>query len=436
MKNNSLSLPWGKDKITLVLPPDWQVEGILEPAALSGVTNLDNELRRSLQAPIGCQKLSQLVNKNSRIALVMDDLSRPTPVAKLLPAVLDELKRGGAAPGQITLIPALGVHRPMEQSEISQRAGQKSLSGLRWENPDCGSPEKLVFLGKTSRGVPVYVDKNVADADLVVSIGCIEPHIIASFGGGFKNLFPGVAGRETIAQNHSLNATPDTFNMVGQPIEKNPMRLDLEESGKMLNKPVFIINAVLNSRLEVVRIVCGDAIAAHREGAKVSAQIYGVNIPAPADVVITNSYPMETDLRQGVKALANTVRAVKRGGTLIILVRAEEGVGVFGLAERKLPVGRTGLKVLMPLLLAILPKIKLKGLGEEDRFFLYFALQAMHHCEMLMYAPSIPVEIQARLPFVRFVNSPEEAIQKARLRHGQNANVLVFPLGGITYPIL
>jgi nickel-dependent lactate racemase len=412
------------------------VEGILEPAALAGVTNLDNELQRGPQAPIGCQMLNKLVNKNSRIALVMDDLSRPTPVAKLLPSVLDELKRGGVAPSQITLIPALGVHRPMDQSEISQRAGQKSLHSLRWENPDCGSSEKLVFLGKTSRGVPVYVDKNVANANVIVSIGCIEPHIIASFGGGFKNLFPGVAGRETIAHNHSLNTTPDTFNMVGQPIEKNPMRLDLEESEKMLKKPVFIINAVLNSRLEVVRVVCGDAIAAHREGVKVSAQIYGVNISAPADVVITNSYPMETGLRQGVKALANTIRAVKRGGTLITLVRAEEGVGVFGLAERKLPVGRTGLKVLMPLLLAILPKIKLKGLGEEDHFFLYFALQAMRHCEMLMYAPSIPVEIQERLPFVSFVNSPGEAIQKAQLHHRQKVSVLVFPNGGITYPIL
>jgi nickel-dependent lactate racemase len=436
MNNNSLNLPWGKEKVNLVLPPSWQVDGILEPAALAGVTNLDQELHRSLQAPIGCRKLSQLVTKNSRIALVMDDLSRPTPVAKLLPAVLEELKSGGVIPSQITLIPALGVHRPMNAGEINLRAGQISLHGLHWENPDCGNPEKLVFLGNTSRGVPVYVDKNVANADVIISIGCIEPHIIASFGGGFKNLFPGVAGRETIAKNHSLNATPDTFNMVGQPIEKNPMRLDLEESGLMLKKPVFIINAVLNSRLEVVRVVCGDAIAAHREGAGVSAKIYGVRISSPADVVITNSYPMETDLRQGVKALANTVRAVKRGGTLITLVRAEEGVGVFGLAERKLPVGRTGLKVLMPLLLALIPKIKLKGLSEEDRFFLYFALQAMRHCEMIMYAPSIPVEIQARLPFVHFVNSPEEAIQRAQMRHGEKANVLVFPLGGITYPIL
>ena len=118
MKNNLLNLPWGKNKITFNLPPTWQVEGTLEPAALPGVASLDKELQRSLQAPIGCQMLSKLVNKNSRIALVMDDLSRPTPIARLLPAILAELKRGGVAPSQIILIPALGVHRPMEQSEI------------------------------------------------------------------------------------------------------------------------------------------------------------------------------------------------------------------------------------------------------------------------------------------------------------------------------
>ena len=97
MNNDILNLPWGKKKITIHLPPIWQVEGNLEPAALAGVASLDKELLRSLQAPIGCQKLSKLVNKNSRIALVMDDLSRPTPVAKLLPAVLEELERGGGS---------------------------------------------------------------------------------------------------------------------------------------------------------------------------------------------------------------------------------------------------------------------------------------------------------------------------------------------------
>ena len=271
---------------------------------------------------------------------------------------------------------------------------------------------------------------------LIISIGCIEPHIIASFGGGYKNLIPGVAGRATVAHNHGLNCTPETFNMVGQPIERNPMRLDLEEAGQMLKRPVFIVNAVLNSALQIVRIVCGGPVAAHREGVRISAALYGVEVPEPADVVITDSHPMDQDLRQGVKALANTVRALRPGGVLITLVRAEEGVGVFGLANRKLPLGRSALKTLAPLLVRLVPRLKLQGMGEEDRFFLYFALQAMRRGSLFIYGPTIPADVQVRLPFVEFVARPEAAIAAARRRFPGGASVLAFPHGGNTYPIL
>lgn len=393
-----------------------------------------DEVRRSLQEPVGTPHLRDMVRKRMQVALVMDDLSRPTPVALLLPAVLDELAQGGVGREDVTLVTALGLHRPMQEAEIAQRVGDAGLAGLRWENHACDDAERLVSLGTTSRGTPVWIHKTVAQADLVVSLGCIEPHIIASFGGGYKNLLPGVAGRETVAHNHSLNCTPTTFNMVGQPIERNPMRLDLEEGGRMLNGPVFIVNSVLNSDLQIVRVVAGDPLAAHRQGVRVSAEMYGVPVPALADVVITDSHPMDQDLRQGVKALANTVRAVRRGGVQITLARAEEGVGVFGLANRRLPLGRRALKALAPLLVRLVPRLKMEG--EEDRLFLYFALQAMHHCTLFMYGPTIPAPVRANLPFVEFVDSPEEAIARARRLLPGPAEALAFPHGGSTYPIL
>ncbi len=145
---------------------------------------------------------------------------------------------------------------------------------------------------------------------------------------------------------------------------------------------------------------------------------------------------MDSDLRQGVKALGNTVRAVKRGGVLITLVHAREGVGVFGLANRKLPLSKGALRLLAPLLLPLVPKLKLKGMGEEDRFFLYFALQAMHYATLLMYGPTIPTATQDNLPFVDFHPTAQATIEQARLRFPGPANVLVFPHGGSTYPIL
>jgi len=145
---------------------------------------------------------------------------------------------------------------------------------------------------------------------------------------------------------------------------------------------------------------------------------------------------MDQDLRQGVKSLANTIRAVRRGGVHITLVRASEGVGVFGLADSELPLGRRALRLLAPLLLRLVPRLRIEGLGEEDRFFLYFALQAMRHANLLLYAPTIPGEVRAKLPFVTFADTIDEALTMAHRRFPNRAQVLAFPYGGITYPVL
>jgi len=433
---DKITLPWGKETLAFEIPSEWHIVGRLEPSASLPTIDVSAEVRKALTGPIMAPALRTMVKPGMSITIVIDDLSRPTPISKILPEVLNELTTAGASLSQVTVIPALGVHRPMTEEEVRTRMGTDVSAEIHLESHDCDNPEKLKNIGTTSRGTQVLVNKTAAESDLIISIGCIEPHIIASFGGGYKNLIPGIASRATIAHNHAINCRPDTFNMVGQPIEGNPMRLDLEEGATMIGKPVFLINAVLNSSLQPVRIVAGDPIAAHREGCRTSAEIYSAHLEKPADVVITSSHPMDTDLRQGVKALANTIRSVRPGGVLLVLARAEEGTGVFGLANKKLPVGRKMLKFIAPLLLPLVPKMKLKGMGEEDKFFLYFALQAMLRCRLVMYAPTIPSEARENLVFIEFVNSPEEGIELAREKFPGKAQVALFPHGGMTYPII
>jgi nickel-dependent lactate racemase len=436
MPASSLQLPWGNEILSLPLPEGWQLSGVYEPSTTALIPDPEIEIYRALSQPVEMPRIADLVRPEMKIVVVIDDISRPTPVRKVFPAVMSELNRAGIPREAVTVIPALGLHRPMEAAEIAQRTG---MEGLKFENPDCDDLEKQVLLGVTARGTPVWINKTVASADLIVSIGCIEPHIIASFGGGYKNLVPGVAGRATIAHNHKLNCSPTRFNMVGQPITENAMRLDLEEAAAMITRQphqprVFIVNTILNHCQEVVRVTAGDPIAAHRAGVAESAAIYGVKVPRPADIVVTSSSPMDSDLRQGVKALANTIRAVKPGGVMLTFVRAEEGVGVFGLAKSKLPLGRGGLQALAPLLVRVVPRIKLSGMGEEDRFFLYFALQAMRRAKLLMYAPTFPVETRKGLPFVQFYDTPDLAFAEARKRFPGKAEVIAFPHGGITFP--
>ena len=435
MPMNVLQLPWGNEFQPISVPEKWQIRGVLTPSSLPPCSDPRAEVKRALAHPTDAPQLANLARPGMKVALVIDDASRPTPVGQILPAVIAELEAAGIPRPQMSLVPASGLHRPMVQAEIAERAAV-NLAGIHTVTHNCDDPEQMRFLGTTPYGSPVWINRTVADADLVISIGCIEPHLIASFGGGYKNIIPGVAGRATVAHNHSLNCTPDTFNMVGQPIDHNPMRLDLEEGARMLGNKVWVVNAILNYCKEIVRVVAGDPIGAHRAGAEVSARLNGVSIPGLADVVITDSHPMDQDLRQGVKALANTIRAVKPGGILITIVRAEEGMGVFGLANRKFPLSRGALKRVAPLLVKIVPRMKLQGMGEEDRFFLYFALQAMIRARLIMYAPTIPVEKQANLPFAEFMGSIGDAIQAAREKFPRAADLLVFPCGGITYPDL
>ncbi len=433
---DKISLPWGKEQVSFDLPEGWKVKGSYEPASIPPVADPAQEAVRSLEVPIGSERLGDRLKPGMSIVLVMDDESRPTPVHLIYPPVLAELYRGGITDANITVVPAIGLHREMSESEIRDRLGLSIDAPLHFVNPACDDFEAMVNLGTTSRGTPVWINRTVAEADFVISIGCIEPHIIASFGGGYKNIIPGVAGRPTTAHNHTLNCTSATFNMVGQPIDNNPMRLDLEEGARMLKPPVFIVNAILDNLQQVVQIVAGDPIQAHRAGVTKSACLYGVSVPASADIVITDSHPMDSDLRQGVKALANTVRALKPGGVIITLVRAKEGVGVFGLANSKLPFGRKALQFLAPVLIPLVPKLKIKGLGEEDRFFLYFALQGMRQGKMFLVAPTIPEETQSHLPFVQFWPTLEAAIDAARALFPHNADVIIFPSGGISYPQL
>ncbi len=428
------SISWGDEQHSFELPSDWDVIGYLEPNQVPPLDNVSEAVEASLNAPISMKRISELVSPDSKVTIVIDDISRPTPVHQIMPHVLDRLAKRGIAQQAITVVPALGLHRPMDLVEIRKRTGIQDLHADQIENPACDDLEKMVSLGTTTRGTPIYIARPVAEADLVISIGCIEPHIIASFGGGYKNIVPGTAARVTIAHNHSLNATPRTFNMVGQPIAENPMRQDLEEAVKKLTTPVFLINTVLDANLNIVRVVAGEPVDAHRAGCKTSAELFGVPVDHPADIVITNSYPMDSDLRQGVKALANNVRAVKRGGVMITMVRAEEGVVVFGLAEKKLPVGRRALKLLAPFLIPLFPKLKLKDMGEEDRFFLYFALQAMRHATLIMVAPTIPDEVKDNLPFVTFEDTLFDALREAQKVFPNKAEVLIFPNGGTTYP--
>lgn len=428
-------IPWGKDgSIEFEMPRGWNLLGRFSPAKMTPLSDVEKELEKVLQKPTESAPLPELGRGKKSVVIVVDDISRPTPAHLLMGKILENLSEAGVADNSITVIPGLGMHRPMTREEMERKVGRENLARVKWENHDYRDREKLAYLGKTKRGTRAYVNKKVAKADLVVLVGTVEPHIHAGFGGGYKNILPGVAGVETIARNHAICAHPKYFSMIGTAPEKNPMRLDIEEAGRMLRGETFLVNTVLDADGQIVRIVAGDPVAAHSEGVETASQVYGVKIPRPADVVITDSFPMDLDLRQGVKAVANVLFAAKPGGVIVAAMKCDEGLGSVRVPRIRLPVSAGAARLFAWVLSLAITKIAPPGISEEERFVAYFLFRAVLRNKILLFAPAVAEEIDGKIPLIKTFKDFGEAIRAAG-RVKPNADVLIFPQGSVTYPI-
>jgi len=428
-------IPWGKSSsLDFELPTGWNLLGTYKPSEFVALADIQATLETILSAPEGCVPLKELAQGKRKVAIVVDDISRPTPAYLLLGKILDHLVQGGVNLKAVTIVTAPGLHREMSLEDMERKAGKDVLEQVGWENHDCRNSDQLSFLGKTDRGTPVFINKTVAEADLRILVGTIEPHPHAGFGGGFKNILPGVAGVDTIAANHAICASSKYFFMLGSDPASNPMRLDMEQAGSMLKGDTFIVNTVLNAQMLIIGLVAGDPIKAHRLGVKLAAKVFGVRIPAQADVVITDSFPMDIDLRQGVKAVANVLYAAKPGGVILAALKCEEGLGNMRVPQLKL----SGLpafiwKPIIWLLGILMTKISPPGTSPEERFSTYFMLKALLRNKILVYSPSVASQAEGLLPGIEVFRDFPEAL-RAAAKAFPKGDAVIFPHGGAIFP--
>jgi len=341
MTGRKLRLPWGHDdEIELNLPPGWRLRETLIPNRPERLPELREEIERALANPIGQPRLSEFARRGPTACVVVDDRTRPTPVAAMLLPVLRELNAAGVADSGITALVALGTHREMTPAELAARLGPEAMARVRVVNHSM-DPPALADLGRTpTDGVHVTLNRLVAQADTVVLIGCIEAHEQAGFGGGYKNLMPGVAGWEPVRGTHNAAfQKPERISSAGMPRSRCRFRRAVDESGALLGPKVFIVNAVLDP-VRVMAVVAGDPIAAHEAGTKVYAGMAAVRPSGPADVVIAGSSPLDLDLRVSFKACFNAAAALKPGGLFISVSKAPEGMGDLRMPKRLLPIAR------------------------------------------------------------------------------------------------
>ncbi len=438
-----IRLPWGEEKLVIETPDNWE---IVFPRGRSSDGNwleAVDELalvQRSLEKPFQASPLSDYDLKGKKIVVVVDDNTRPTPAHRFFHLLLNALEGSGANLADCLLIPALGIHTPMNDDEMAEKVGVANLTQIRWENHDAFDAEANSYFGTTSRGTPVKLNRHLAEADLIVSVGMVEPHLWAGFGGGLKNLMPGLASVETIGVHHTIIAEPPyKFNRVGMEPADNSFRQDLEEIQGMIGTPVFCLNVVLDHQKRIIASFAGDPVFCHRKAVEFNKLASGLYLDRQVDAIIVNSCPMDYNFKQSMKGVGNSLPALKPGGTVMGFLKADQGLDdVIPPAGAKPP--QWLLKRIFRLMgpsrvLGFLDRTR-KGLNVEERFLVYYSLQLMREYELYFYVPTITREEAKKLGYFVHSSDPQENIERAAKKLPRNARVAVFPEAGATFPIV
>jgi nickel-dependent lactate racemase len=303
--------------------PDSKLAGVfgLNPVRREGIS--DGEIRKAIDNPIGTGTLSEMARGKKKVLVVTDDNTRPTPLERLLPPVLDELKSAGVPQEGVTFLIGLGSHRPMTSGEIEEKFGKEIARRYKILNHAWNEPYDLVSLGTCALGFEVSVNRLVPRADLIISIGSIVPHATTGFSGGGKTVMTGIAGEKTIENTHWMALDYSMRDILGK-YDNEVMKTIIALSRKVNLR--MIVNAILFDDEKVYGVLAGDVEAAHREGVRLCREIYGVSIEETADVVIAEAYPADIDLRQAIKAICAADLVCRDGGVIILPAECPEGV--------------------------------------------------------------------------------------------------------------
>jgi lactate racemase len=317
---------FGKDGLDVSLPDGPQYE-VIESRSAAPLPDVAATLEQALDQPIGCKPLSVLATGKKSAAISVCDITRPAPNWLTLPPLLRRLHAAGIPEDGVTILIATGLHREATASEIRAILGEEIAARYRVVNHDARRLAQHRRLGSTRRGIPVYIDERFMAADLHITLGFIEQHLMLGFSGGRKLVAPGLAAQETIKVIHSPAFMREPMAIEGS-ISDNPLHAELLEIARMAGHD-FMLDVTLTKSREVSGIFAGHPVEAHAAGVQFLRSTSLERLSGLADAVITSAagYPLDLTLYQTIKGLTAAQHIAKPGARILILGECAEGVG-------------------------------------------------------------------------------------------------------------
>jgi nickel-dependent lactate racemase len=283
----------------------------------------------------GIKESAPLNIKNKKIVIIVPDNTRLWARGDIfVPVIVKTLQDSGVDASRIQIIIALGTHAEFDSENFASLVGDYGTNKIKILNSANKNYDRLVYLGTTEKKTKLYITKEACEADHIIIFGGVLHHLIAGFGGGRKYLLPGIAGYDSIQQNHSLAIlkTGRPHPMVKQAqLLNNPVSEDMEDAASMFlkNKTCSYVAVAANGAGDIFHAGVGQLNETFNKGCDKLNNACCEKISQKGDFALISAGGHRTDaqLYQASKALFNAVNAVKEKGKILFVVGVEEGVG-------------------------------------------------------------------------------------------------------------
>ena len=433
-----IPIPWGESGTLDVEPPaTWPAFSVCNPDLSGALDDYPSALTRALDEPDSGPPIGSRVGPGSKVAVVVDDPSRWTPVREALPLILDRLHAAGVRTEDVSVSVGVGRHHAVDDPAMRRRVGEGVAGTYRCFSPPVDDLSAYVDLGTTPQGVPVRIFRPVAEADLRVLVGSVLPHLQAGFGGGYKLIFPGTSHRSTLGAIHGQGIGHGRGEVVHGSTD-NPMRRAIRAAADLLG-PCLSVGHLVGAPGQVFRVRSGDPDAVQEALSAEARARFAVPTEPRADLIVAANHPWPGDPMQSFKVLLQHRSACRKGGVLVGFFWTDPDE-----LDRSFPLG--GMRVIAAS--GVLGGWAIRrGLSAADRvagwlkspsaFMVHWARELVVDRSVLVYAPLLRERVGPRLGPVRlFADQPSlwRAASELLARQRVSAPTLrAFPYGGLTY---
>ncbi|NOX34837.1 MAG: nickel-dependent lactate racemase [Deltaproteobacteria bacterium] len=411
-----IDVPYGKDgSMSAVISDDIKVN-FLEANDVK-ISDEDKNIKAAINKPINSKNFKDFLSDAKKVLVIVNDATRPTPTKKILEFIFDDLKKT-----DFNFIIATGAHRGPSPEEYLQIFGSYyEKIKTRIIVHDARAKEDMVFLGNSSNGTQMYVNKAGVRADKIIIISSVEPHYFAGYTGGRKSFLPGIAGYNTIEQNHKLALAPEAKALA---LEGNPVHEDMIDAIKTVKQEIFSIMTVLDKHHKVYATCCGHINDSFHAAIDRANEVFAAPLKEKADIVVSVvKFPQDIDLYQAQKGIDNAKLALKKDGIMILVAKCRCGIGCKAFADL---LGSSDT-----------PKAALETI--EKGYVLGYH-KAAKMAEIGLWArmwgvTGVEPDVISKL-FIKPFGNLQTAMDTALKEKGANASVLFLMDGGLTVPLI